>query len=297
MVVFLGNGILGGKPQILPGIQRIIKAAPGKAFDRTYQVMLPLDNARPGKFMDQLPGLCTILRRIHQLTFAGARDLHLACLVHIPIGMAGNRNRLLPVPDARLDALDRNRGAEYGAVKNRADGTVGAFPHLFEIIFRHTGSVGGNGSAFDGHAILLGGLRRVKSYLVIRLIAVLQAQIVIFCLQIHKRQNQLILNHFPKNAGHLIPIHLHQRSCHFNFFHRPVLLYCKASCIVCNPESCSHGCSVPLWHYRTTISNHIQKWAFLSSKLPFLLDFSRKTFYCITKIIQSYTTETHKETR
>ena len=51
-----------------------------------------------------------------------------------------------------------------------------------------------------------------------------QTQIVVFGLQIYKRKDQLILDHFPEDSGHFISIHLHKRSGHFNFFHKWNLL-------------------------------------------------------------------------
>ena len=57
VVVFFGYGIFGGKPQILTGVQREVKAASGKAFYRSSGVVHALDNPRSRKIMYQLSGL------------------------------------------------------------------------------------------------------------------------------------------------------------------------------------------------------------------------------------------------
>ena len=62
----------------------------------------------------------------------------------------------------------------------------------------------------------LRGLGRVHGDLVIRLIPVLQAQVIVFGLQVHIGQNQLVLDHLPQDAGHLVAVHLHQRRFHQN---------------------------------------------------------------------------------
>lgn len=52
VVVFLGNRILCGKPQILLRLQCILKAALCKVFNGIIQVVLALDHARTLKGMD-----------------------------------------------------------------------------------------------------------------------------------------------------------------------------------------------------------------------------------------------------
>ena len=47
MVIFLGDRIFGGKPDILLRIQRILEAAPGEALNGTVQVVHAL-KIRPG---------------------------------------------------------------------------------------------------------------------------------------------------------------------------------------------------------------------------------------------------------
>ena len=128
-------------------------------------------------------------------------------------------NRLLPVLYAGLDTFYHNGSPEYRSVQHGTDGAVGALPHLMKIVLRHSGGVGGDGGAFHRHPVLLGGVGSVHGHLIPCLIPVLQAQIIIFCIQIHKRQQQFLLDHLPQDPCHLVSVHLHQGSFHGNFLH------------------------------------------------------------------------------
>jgi hypothetical protein len=46
VIILLGNGILGCKPDILLGIQGKVKACSGKAHDRSIHIVLALQDAR-----------------------------------------------------------------------------------------------------------------------------------------------------------------------------------------------------------------------------------------------------------
>ena len=133
--------------------------------------------------------------------------------------MTRNGNGLGPVLDIRNDTVYEDGCAEYRTVKNGTDGSVGALPHFLQVILLHTGAVGGDGCALDCNAVLEGCICGIYGYTVVGCISVLQTEIVILCLQIHKRKNQLILDHLPEDSGHLISVHLYKRGCHFNFVH------------------------------------------------------------------------------
>ena len=126
-----------------------------------------------------------------------------------------------------MDGVDEDRSAEHGAVQNGTDGAVGALPHLGQLgIFLHALLVGCNGGTLDSHAQTAGCVGGIYGNLIAGLIAVQKAQIVVLGFQFHKGQDQLVLDHLPQNAGHLIAVHLHQGSCHFNLFHSLSPFYC-----------------------------------------------------------------------
>ena len=59
-------------------------------------------------------------------------------------------------------------------------------PHTF-----HTGLIGGDGAALDGHTVLLGGQRRVDGDLVVSLVPVWEPQVEILELDVHMGQDEL----------------------------------------------------------------------------------------------------------
>ena len=178
--------------------------------------MLALDDTGPFKLHNGLPDLGAILTGEAQFGLSGAGHAILGVFVYVAVGMAGDGDGLFPVAHAGGDAFHHHRRAEHRAVQYGADGTVGALPHLLEAVFLHALGVGGDGGAFDGYAVFERSLGAFHGDAVIRLIAVLQAQVIVFGLQVHIGQNQLVLDLLPQDAGHLVAVHLHQRRFHQN---------------------------------------------------------------------------------
>ena len=54
---------------------------------------------------------------------------------------------------------------------------------------------------------------------VVGLVAVLHAEVVVFEIDVEKRQDQLVLDHRPDDAGHLVAVHLHDRVLHLDLGH------------------------------------------------------------------------------
>ncbi len=157
---------------------------------------------------------------------AGLGGIHIHRFVYITVGMTGDGDGLLPVLDHGLDGGDADGGAEDRAVQNGADGAIGALPHLGELgIFLHALLVGGDGGALDAHAVFFVGVGGIDGHLILRGVAVQQAQVIVFGLQVHIGRNQLVLDHLPEDAGHLVAVHLDQRRFHLNFSHCKKLLY------------------------------------------------------------------------
>ena len=133
--------------------------------------------------------------------------------------MAGDGDGLLPVLHHRRDPLDHDGSAEHGAVQNGADGAVGGFPHLREPILLHTLGVGGDGGALYRHAVRFGRLGGVHRHLVMGALPLRETQIEVDGVQVDIGREKELFDVAPQDAGHLIPVHLHQRGGHFDFFH------------------------------------------------------------------------------
>ena len=87
-----------------------------------------------------------------------------------------------------------------------------------QLVLVHTFQVGGDGSALYANTILLASLSSLDGDLVTSLVALYKTQVVVLTLEVYKRKNQFVLDHLPQDAGHLVTVHLHDGSGHFNFF-------------------------------------------------------------------------------
>ena len=219
VVVFLGDGILGTEPEVLLLVQRVVEAAAGEAADGAVLVVLALQDAAALEVVDGGGLLGAVRAGEAQLRFAGAGDAELGGLVDVAVGVAGDGDGLLPVLDGGLDAVDHNGRTEDRAVQRSADGAVGALPHLMELVLLHPLGVGGDGGALDGHAVFLVGLGGVEGHLVAGGVTVGQAEVIILGLEVHERQDELVLDDLPEHTGHLVAVHLHQRGRHLDLFH------------------------------------------------------------------------------
>ena len=130
--------------------------------------------------------------------------------------MTGDGDGFCPCGDEWRNAFYQNGSAENRTVQHGADGSIRGFPHLLEVILFDARRIRSNGSAFDSHAVLFGGVGAVHSHLVVGFIAVFEAKIVIFSFQINIGREKNILYHLPDDTGHLVAVHLHKRGGHRN---------------------------------------------------------------------------------
>ena len=219
VVVLLRDGVLGAEPQVLLCVQGVGKAAAGKAGDRAVLVVGALQHAGALEIIDDGLLFGAVLAGKAQLGAAGAGHPELGALVHVAIGVAGDGDGLFPAAHRRLDAVDHDGRAEHGAVQHGADSAVGAFPHLMQLVLVHPLGVGGDGGALDRHAVLLVGQGGVHRHLVAGGVPVGQAQVIILGLEVHKGQDQFVLDAPPKDAGHLVAVHFHKGGGHLDLFH------------------------------------------------------------------------------
>ena len=155
MVILLGNGILGCKPNILLQIQTIVEASPCKTSNGIILVVQALNNAVGIlEIKNQLTGFFAFCIGNNQFCLRTLLHFHFGVLINIAISVTSNCNRLCPSRNIRFNTLYQNRGAEYSSVQNGTNCTVRAFPHLGKMIFRHSCSIRGDGCTLYSNAIL-----------------------------------------------------------------------------------------------------------------------------------------------
>ena len=119
----------------------------------------------------------------------------------------------------RGDVRAQDRLAEDHPAQDVADGAVGRLPHLLEVEFLHPRLVRGDGGALDADAVPLDRLGGLDRHPVVGGVAVLHAEVVIVDLKIEERQDQLVLDHLPDDAGHLVAVEIDDRIGDLDFGH------------------------------------------------------------------------------
>ena len=152
----------------------------------------------------------------HEIHLLARSDLFVHRGINVAVGMAGKHDGLFPTGHVRTDALAQNGRAEHRAVENAADRAVGTFPHFFKAVFLHALQVGRDRGAFYGYTVFFRGKRALLRHLVVGPIAVFKPQIIIFRFQLDVRFDQDFFDLFPKDTGHFVAVHLHERRFHFN---------------------------------------------------------------------------------
>ena len=228
VVVLLRDGVLRGEPDVLLHVEGVLEAAACEALDGRVEVVHALGDARAVELVDELARLGAVGGGVDELHFAGTGNAQLRVLVHVAVGVAGDGDGLYPVVHARLDARHGDGRAEHRAVEQGADGAVGALPHLLQVVLVHARGVRRDGGALHGHAQALGGLGGIHGHLVVGGVAVLEAQVVVLGLEVDVRADQLVLDHLPDDARHLVAVHLHQRRGHLNLRHCQPFPRCAA---------------------------------------------------------------------
>ena len=220
VVVLLGDRVLGGEPQILLQVQRILEAGMSKGADGSILVIGPLQYAGALEIVNGLAeGFPPALIGEHQLRFSLPRHTVLSGFVDVAVGMAGNGDGRFPGAYHRVDVFHHDGCAKYRSVEQSAQRPVGTFPHPAEVVFLHALGVWRDCGALDAHTVPRNGPGRVHGHLIFRRLPLQKAQIVVLRAQIHIRLNQRRLDLAPQNTGHFIAVQLHQRRGHLNFFH------------------------------------------------------------------------------
>ena len=220
-VVGLEDGVLRRQVHRVILLQRKVKRRAGEILDGLLEVVHPHDDAAVLGHLHHFvhDRLAAVVRSEGHRD--GARPVHLE--VRGPVLVAervtADDDRLGPARNQPRHILDHDRRAEDGAAENVSDGAVGREPHLLEVELLDAGLVGGDGRAFDAHAVLLDGVGGVDGDLVVGLVAVLDAEVVVVQVDVEVRQDQHLFDHLPDDASHLVTIEVYDRAFDFDLGH------------------------------------------------------------------------------
>ncbi len=138
--------------------------------------------------------------------FTGFWDKEISAVVDITEGVSTNDNWLGPVVDESWDVFAENWLSEDGSSKIISDGSVGWFPHFFELELFDSGFIGSDGSALDTNFAIFDGFGGIHSDLIVGLVSVFDTEVKVLNVQIQKGMDELILDLLPEDSSHFITI-------------------------------------------------------------------------------------------
>ena len=115
----------------------------------------------------------------------------------------------------------------------------GDLPHFLQVEFFDAGFVGRDSGALDADAVLLDGVGRVDRHLIGGLVAVLDAEVVVFERDVEIGVDQLVLDELPDDAGHLIAVEFDDGASDFDLLH--VGQACRLNVV----DAAHHSCASP----------------------------------------------------
>ena len=151
--------------------------------------------------------------------FSRTVNYDIGCTVLIAKSMTANNDWCCPLWNKSWYILYNNRLTKNCSIQNIPDSSVWRFVHFLQAKFNHTGFVRSDGSTFNANLILFYRIGCINSHLIIGCIAILNSKIIVFNVDIQKRQNQFFSDHFPDDTCHFIPVEFHHGIQYFNFLH------------------------------------------------------------------------------
>ena len=229
-VINLENRVLGCEIQGVFSGKCELETAVSKLFDAFISVVhCETDSALSLEFVDFHSLLASVFTLENNLEGSWFIDSEVSGFVLISECMSSDDDRFFPSGDESGDVLDDDGFSEDGAIEDVSDGAVGAFPHLLQLELLDSGFIGGDGGALDAYLALLDCLSGLYCHFVVGGIAVLDAQIEIEDVEIEEGKNEVVLDGFPDDAGHLVAVELGHWLSYLDFgeFHK---ICCDYNC-------------------------------------------------------------------
>lgn len=144
-------------------------------------------------------------------------DNEISCLVLISESVSSDNNWLFPSWNESGDIFNNDGFSKDGTVQDVSDGSVGAFPHLFEIELLDSGFVRGDGGTFDTNFALFDGVGGIDGDLIVGGVSMFDAEVEVLNIEVEEGEDEFVLDGLPDDPGHLIAVELSNWVFNFNF--------------------------------------------------------------------------------
>jgi hypothetical protein len=211
-VVRFEDRVLRRKIDGIVAQEAVVEAGAREAADRIVDVVHRQRDAGSVELEDVARDrFAAVLRREAERQRPGARDDEIGRAILIAEGVAADDDRMRPRGDELRDVAANDRLAKDRPVELVPDRPVRRAPHLLESELDDARLVGRDRRALDADAVLTDRPRCIERHLVVRLVAVLDPQIVVLQIDVEIRQDELVLDELPDDARHLVAIELYDR--------------------------------------------------------------------------------------
>ena len=218
-VIGLEDRVLGGEIDRHVAVQPVIERGPGEVANRVVEIEHAERDTRALELMDLLLDARAVLADEGDGELALARHEKVDRAIDVAIGVAADDDRLGPARHQPGHVLADDRLAEDHPAEDVADRAVRRPPHLLEAELLHPHLVRRDGGAFHPDAAVPDGVRGIDGHLIVGRVAILDAEIELEQGQLEMGLDQLVLDHLPDNAGHLVAIEVGDRVLHLDFVH------------------------------------------------------------------------------
>jgi hypothetical protein len=145
------------------------------------------------------------------LELASSLGEEVSSSVLVTEGVSADNDGFFPAGHVERDSLADDGLSEDGSSADVSDGSVRGLPHLLEVELLNSGLIGGDGGALDSNLAGLDSFGGVDSDLIVGGISVLHAEIEVLDVEVQMGVDELVLDHLPDNAGHLVAVQLGNR--------------------------------------------------------------------------------------
>ena len=208
-VVGFQDRVLGRQIDRIVARQAVAERGVGKITDRVVKVVHAHGDTRGREVEDIVVQFFAIGADPLHGQLAGPGHQEVGGLVLVAKGVTADDDGLGPARNQTGHVLADDRLTEDHAAQDVADGAVRRLPHLLQAELGHARLVRRDRGALHADAVLLDGVGSVDRHLVIGGVAVLHAQVIVVQLDVHEREDQLVLDPLPDDPGHLVAVDVH----------------------------------------------------------------------------------------
>ena len=184
-VILLEDSVLRGHVKRIVPLESELETAVSESFDTLVSVIHShTDTTFSFVFVDFHCLFGSVISRKDNLKLSWFVNSKVSGFVLITKGVSSDNDRFLPSRDKSWNIADHDRLSKDSSIQVISDGSVGAFPHLFEAEFLDSCLVWRNGGAFDSNLAFTNSFSSVDGYFVISLISVLHSQVEVLDWQV-----------------------------------------------------------------------------------------------------------------